>query len=154
MCPRQFTTMPDFVLNKNEYVRKQTQRSYKNHTWIKPIAYKDDLLCVWGWKLCKLLGVCHPVPCDASMITQHVARGTRRGPSPAELHNQRFAHDTLCQIDLPLQSRLMISQCLCRESQLTLSLLTFNVVSSAWKLPNKCVFLYVGSAWRALPITR
>lgn len=66
------------------------------------------------------MGVCHPPLCDVSMLMQNVPRGTAKGRSPADIHNERFAHDTLGQTFSSQQSRLMISQKLRRLPQLLL----------------------------------
>lgn len=66
------------------------------------------------------MGVHHPPLCDVSMFMQTVPCGTAKALSPADLQNE-IAHDTLGQTFSSQQSRLMISQKLCREPQLMLS---------------------------------
>lgn len=65
--------------------------------------------------------VCHLLQCDVSMLIQNVPCGAGKGLSPADLQNEQFAHDTSGQTFSFEPLRLMISQKLCREPQLTLS---------------------------------
>lgn len=65
------------------------------------------------------------------VIFRHVTCPCRMSPvglSPEDEQNERFAHDTLGQPSPSRQSRLMISQKLCRQPQLT---------PDSWKCPYK-----------------
>lgn len=143
LYPYKFTNVRDLVINKyqnrsrtdefqhgsgGKHFSEPSDPVIRATQKVKGIAdcWRGDLLGDGEWRdtgaaaSIAAMGVCHPPPCDVAMLMQNVPCGTAKGLSPADLQNERCAHDTLGQTFSSQQSRLMISQKLCREPQLSL----------------------------------